>query len=123
MVVVKDNNLKTVKEVCHIVGITRKTLFYYDKVGLLKPSCRYGIQKHKMYNEKAISKLQEIRYYRLAGLEIQEIKDYYQKKRTMEEILQDVIVRFQNKRQQLLLEERLIKEINDSLRESSKISE
>ena len=33
-----SERLYTVKEICEKYGITRKTLFYYDKVGLINPS-------------------------------------------------------------------------------------
>ena len=32
--------MKTVHEVCESTGVTRKRLFYYDRIGLLKPSRR-----------------------------------------------------------------------------------
>ena len=69
-------DMKSVKEVCDELGITRKTLFYYDKVGLLKPSYREGSQKHKYYNPKAIERLSTIRLLRSVGMKIEEIKEY-----------------------------------------------
>ena len=38
--------MKTVNEVCLMMHVTRKTL-YYDKVGILKPTIRAGKQKAK----------------------------------------------------------------------------
>lgn len=69
-------DMKSVKEVCDELGITRKTLFYYDKVGLLKPSYREGSQKYKYYNPKAIERLSTIRLLRSVGMKIEEIKEY-----------------------------------------------
>ena len=66
--------LYSVKEVCDRYGITRKTLFYYDRSGLLKPSQRQGKQQFKYYDEKALSRLDSILKYRNAGLSIDDIR-------------------------------------------------
>ncbi|MBP3872030.1 MAG: MerR family transcriptional regulator [Faecalicoccus sp.] len=71
----KENELYSVGDVCRKTGITRKTLFYYDKIGLLKPAKRKGAQKHKFYDEDQIGRLYEIMKYRQAGLNISEIKN------------------------------------------------
>ena len=67
--------LYTVKEICEKYGITRKTLFYYDKVGLISPERRVGIQLHKVYDINEVEKLEMILTYRNAGLTINEIKE------------------------------------------------
>ena len=64
----------TVGEVCEMFGITRKTLFYYDKIDLVEPAERVGVQNHKIYDQKGIERLQEVLRYREAGLTIEEIK-------------------------------------------------
>lgn len=69
-----EERLCSVKDVCDKYGITRKTLFYYDRVGLLKPSKRLGRQQSKYYDDKAISRLKLILNYRSAGLMIEEIR-------------------------------------------------
>lgn len=63
----------SVKELCQLKGVTRKTLFYYDKIGLLIPSGREGKQKAKFYNEKAVERLEEIICLQNAGLTLAEI--------------------------------------------------
>ncbi len=68
------NSLKSVKEVCEIAGITRKTLFYYDRISLLEPTVRIGAQKIKMYDDEAVGKLLRIRRYRDAGVSVSEIR-------------------------------------------------
>ena len=64
----------TVTEVCRRFDITRKTLFYYDRTGLLTPSDRIGPQYHKVYDSEAVEKLQRILEYRNCGLSIAEIR-------------------------------------------------
>lgn len=55
--------MKTVNEVCLMMHVTRKTLYYYDKVGILKPTIRAGKQKAKLYDEEQLLKLQMILKY------------------------------------------------------------
>ena len=53
-------------------GITRKTLFYYDKIGLLKPANRNGKQHGRMYSSSAIARLKTIMAYQSCGLDVQQ---------------------------------------------------
>lgn len=55
-------------------SITRKTLFYYDKKDILKPSRRSGIQNQKEYDNDKIKELQEVLLYKQAGFQLEEIK-------------------------------------------------
>ena len=66
--------MKSVHEVCAITHVTRKRLYYYDHIGLLKPTRRIGPQKTKMYNAKAVERLETILKLQEAGLKIQEIR-------------------------------------------------
>lgn len=66
--------METVKDVCRETGVTRKRLFYYDRIGLLKPTKRVGPQKTKMYGPKAIERLKLILLYQKAGLRLYEIE-------------------------------------------------
>lgn len=66
--------MKSLKEVCTEFGITRKTLFYYDKIGLLKPSQRVGSQNTKYYSEKKCKQLKEIIAYKEAGVPLKTIQ-------------------------------------------------
>lgn len=69
-----ERSLYSVSDLCTLCGITRKTLFYYDRIGLLKPAARTGSQNFKMYAEEQVSRLMEIRQYRDAGLNLSEIR-------------------------------------------------
>ena len=100
-----SERLFTVKEVCEKYGITRKTLFYYDKVGLISPVRRLGTQLHKVYDISEIQKLELILTYRNAGLTIDEIRELT--KITMEFIDYRGIL---EKARQRLLKERSKKE-------------
>ena len=67
-------HLYTVSEVCSLLDITRKTLFYYDRIGLAAPTARLGPQAHKVYDSAALEVLRRIAEYRDAGLTIEEIR-------------------------------------------------
>lgn len=54
-------------------GLSRSTLLYYDRIGLLKPSSRKEESGYRLYDESAIARLQTISTYRKAGLTLDEI--------------------------------------------------
>ena len=70
----KRKEFYTVKDVCEEFSITRKTLFYYDRAGLLPPTARVGSQRHKVYDSKATDVLDKTLTFRGAGLSIEEIR-------------------------------------------------
>ncbi len=79
--------MKTVHDVCKETVITRKTLFYYDKIGLLKPTNRNGKQHGKMYSSAAIAKLKTIMAYQTYGLTLKEIDAILNQNASEQEIL------------------------------------
>jgi len=85
----------SVKEICMVTGVTRKTLFYYDRIGLLEPSRRSGKQNFKEYDEQAVNRLLEIRLYREMGLSIPMIQDILEgsevsRKQYLEQISEEI---------------------------------
>jgi DNA-binding transcriptional MerR regulator len=67
----------TIKQLADLAGISRRTLHYYDDIGLLKPSCQ-GANRYRYYDQQAVLRLQQILFYRELGFglsEIQEILD------------------------------------------------
>ena len=65
----------SVRELCQLKGVTRKTLYYYDKIGLLKPTKRVGKQKAEVYSQNAADRLDEIICLQNAGLTLSEIRE------------------------------------------------
>ena len=53
--------MKTVKEMSAITGISIRALRYYDEIGLLKPT-ELTEAGYRLYDNKALEKLQEIMY-------------------------------------------------------------
>ena len=65
--------MRTVKEVSEISGISVRTLHYYDEIGLLIPT-EINEAGYRLYDDKAIERLQRILYFREFDLPLREIK-------------------------------------------------
>jgi len=65
--------MRTVKEVSKITGVSIRTLRYYDKIGLLKPT-KLTDAGYRLYDNKAIAKLQEIMFFRELEIPLNYIK-------------------------------------------------
>lgn len=64
----------TVHEMCAKTGVTRKTLFYYARQGILMPAAYAGSQHQKLYDDTALRRLHMILQYKEAGLQLKEIR-------------------------------------------------
>jgi DNA-binding transcriptional MerR regulator len=53
----------TVKQLADIAGVSRRTLHYYDEIGLLMPSA-YGENGYRYYGENEALRLQQILFFR-----------------------------------------------------------
>lgn len=65
--------MKTVKEVSKIAGVSVRTLRYYDEIGLLKPTGQTE-SGYRLYDNKALEKLQAIMFFRELEIPLSEIK-------------------------------------------------
>ena len=66
--------MKTVKDVAEISGISIRTLRYYDEIGLLKPT-QITDAGYRLYDNKALEKLQEIMFFRELEIPLMEIRN------------------------------------------------
>lgn len=66
--------MKTVQEVADLTGVSVRTLHYYDKIGLLKPTetTRAG---YRLYGGEALARLQQILFFRELGFPLKEIRE------------------------------------------------
>ena len=64
----------TVNQLGKKYGLSRSTLLYYDKVGLLKPSAR-SEANYRLYSAGDVKKMESIVTYREAGLTLEAIAD------------------------------------------------
>ena len=65
--------MKTVKDVSQITGVSIRTLRYYDEIGLLKPTALTEAG-YRLYDNKALEKLQEIMFFRELEVPLMDIK-------------------------------------------------
>jgi len=63
----------TVKRLSQLAGVTPRTLRYYDKIGLLKPSW-VGANGYRHYGEESLVRLQQILLYRELDIPLEKIK-------------------------------------------------
>lgn len=68
--------MKTVSEVAKLTGISARTLQFYDEIGLLKPS-KLTSAKYRLYDDKALQKLQQILFFKELGFKLREIKEFF----------------------------------------------
>ncbi len=69
----------TVNEVSKLTGVSIRTLQYYDKIGLLKPT-KYTESGYRLYDDIALEKLQQILLFREFEFSLKEIKEIISKK-------------------------------------------
>ena len=65
--------MKTVNEVSTLTGVTVRTLQYYDTIGLLPPAERTEAG-YRLYDDAALSRLQQILLFKELGFQLGEIK-------------------------------------------------
>ncbi len=63
----------TIRQLAQLYNLSRSTLIYYDKIGLLPPATR-SVANYRLYDESARNRLSEICQLRETGLSLSEIK-------------------------------------------------
>lgn len=64
--------MKTVHEVCQLSGVSRRTLQYYDEIGLLKP-CSVTKAGYRQYDDDNMLRLWFILFYKELGFALEDI--------------------------------------------------
>lgn len=64
----------TVKEMSRLTGVSVRTLHHYDSIGLLKPD-GYTDSGYRLYDEKALERLQHILLFRELEFSLKEIQE------------------------------------------------
>ena len=70
---------KTIREVSDLSGISISALRYYDEEGLFGNKLPCNERRHRVFDSDALSRLQQIMFYRELGLSISEIKNIFEK--------------------------------------------
>ena len=65
--------MRTVNEVSKLAGVSIRTLQYYDKIGLLKPT-QYTESGYRLYDDTALETLQQILLFRELEFPLKEIR-------------------------------------------------
>ena len=65
--------MHTVKEIAELTGVSTRTLRYYDEIGLLFPTGK-SESGYRLYDEKALERLQQILFFREFEIPLKEIK-------------------------------------------------
>lgn len=63
----------TVKQLADVAGVSRRTLHYYDQIGLLRPTS-VGANGYRSYGQEALLRLQQVLFYREVGLGLEAIR-------------------------------------------------
>ena len=110
--------MRTVKEVSEISGISVRTLHYYDEIGLLTPT-EINEAGYRLYDDKAIERLQRILYFREFDLPLKEIKAIMDHPNLdMDKLLADQRKLLNAKKERL---EKLVASIDDILKGENKM--
>ena len=70
--------MRTISQVAELTGISTRTLQYYDEIGLLKPS-ELTASGYRLYDDKALQRLQQILFFKELDFKLKEIKEILQK--------------------------------------------
>lgn len=114
----KPQNMRTVKEVSEITGISVRTLHWYDEIGLLAPTAT-SEAGYRLYDDGALETLHQILFFREFDMPLREIKSIMENPcfdreallRSQKKILEQKKVRL----------ERLIAGIDDILKGENKM--
>jgi DNA-binding transcriptional MerR regulator len=63
----------TVKQLAKMAGVSARTLYFYDQVGLLKPA-QYGENGYRYYDDADLLRLQQILFYKELDFRLDEIR-------------------------------------------------
>ena len=63
----------TIKKLSELSGVSRRTLRYYDEIGLLKPG-EINSSGYRIYTQTEIDRLQQILFYRELGVNLKDIE-------------------------------------------------
>lgn len=84
-----------INEVEHIVGLSKKSIRYYEENGLLTPK-RNQENDYRIYTEKDIQKLKTIKFLRELNVPIRELKQLENGELTLQECMKDRIKKIEN---------------------------
>jgi DNA-binding transcriptional MerR regulator len=78
--------MKGVNEVCKLSGVSRRTLRYYDEIGLLPPSA-VKESGYRQYDDESLLRLWHILFYKELGLSLDDIRSILDSPKEIEKAL------------------------------------
>ena len=69
-----EKDMRMIREVAKLTGVSIRTLQYYDEIGLLKPKRREG-SRYRLYGKEDLERLQQILFFRELDFGLNEIKE------------------------------------------------
>lgn len=76
----------TIGQLVNKFGLSRSTLLFYDKIGLLKPSARSS-SNYRLYSQSDFDRMEKISNFRNAGLSLESISDILKSDGTKIEVI------------------------------------
>lgn len=73
----QDNNLFRIGEVSKILGVTRKAILVYERMGLLTPAVKDKESGFRYYTADNMTQICSIRSLQSLGLSLREVAEYY----------------------------------------------
>ncbi|EOH99248.1 hypothetical protein UAY_02025 [Enterococcus moraviensis ATCC BAA-383] len=70
----KTNQMYSIGEVAKVCNVSRKTLRFYEQLGLLKPDHVCLENGYRYYTEETMNSIPVIKYYKQMGFKLQEMK-------------------------------------------------
>lgn len=91
----------TIKKLAEIAGVSKRTLRYYDEIGLLKP-CRINSSGYRIYGEQEVDVLQQILFYREMDMKLENVQQIIQQDDfSINKALEDHLQQLLKKRKQI----------------------
>lgn len=102
-----------INEIVYKVGLTKKSIRYYEEEGLLSPK-RNKNNDYREYSEEDIKTLKLIKFLRELNVPIEEIKKLKQKEISLKECMQDRVKKINEEEKNILKIKNMCKEIIDN---------
>ena len=113
----------TIGQVAKKYSLSRSTLIYYDKLGVLRPSGR-SASNYRLYSPDDLKKMERIRLYRSAGLSLEAIESLLdQENSDLNSVLENRLLTINGELQGLRHQQSVILKIleNESLQRSARV--
>ena len=102
-----------IKEVEKEIGISIHTIRFYEEMGLIQCK-RDPKSQYRIFDQKDIEKLKEIKLFRSLNISIEKIKNYQSGELTLQELMDHQLRELQAQSEEKKLKEQLCKDIRDS---------